>query len=119
MSTVEKGRAAEEIAVQYLQEQGYVILARNYYIKGGEIDIVAQDKDTIIFAEVRMRKQNYFGAPEETVDVKKQQRIIKTAEHFLATHNLTDAYCRFDVLGVSEKKENDYEIRHYPNAFFV
>lgn len=119
MSTVEQGRAAEEAAVQYLQKQGYEILARNYYIKGGEIDIVAQNENVIVFVEVRMRKQNYFGMPEETVDVKKQQRIIKTAEHFLVEHGLIDAYCRFDVLGVSKKKEDAYEIRHYSNAFSI
>ena len=96
------GSDAEAFACQYLSEQGLKILAQNYRIRQGEIDIIAQEHEMLVFIEVRMRKHHSFGGAAQSIDARKQQRLIKTAQHYLMKTGLTDAQpCRFDAICLS------------------
>ena len=103
----------EEIATNFLKQNGYKILARNYRSNRCEIDIIAEDKSTIIFIEVKTRKNNKFSYPQEAVDSFKQQHIKKTALDYLVRNKLTDNPCRFDVIAISEENK----IEFIKNAF--
>jgi putative endonuclease len=108
------GKSGEEIATQLLKRQGYKIWERNYKTKLGEIDIIAKDKDTVCFIEVKTRHSDRFGSPEESISVSKQKKIIKVALSFLKENNLLDKKARFDVVSVvyAEGKPNSYLIKH-------
>lgn len=95
-----KGTVGENIAVEYLQQQGYTILERNYYYNHGEIDIVAQENETLVFVEVKMRRSARFGEPQESVTPKKQELLRRTAEGYVLERNLNDIDCRFDVVSI-------------------
>src|SRR5687768_8766458 len=90
------GQTGESATVTYLEEQGYVILKRNYRTTFGEIDIIAAKESTIAFVEVKLRK-NIHVPLENLISYKKQQRIIKSALLFSATHDTTEKILRFDV----------------------
>lgn len=101
------GATAELYAEQYLQQQGLVTFMRNYRCKLGEIDLIMQDKSsaksTLVFVEVRLRTNKRFAPALETVDYRKQQKIIKTALRFLQEHKLYDKVpCRFDVIALDQ-----------------
>ena len=89
------GAAAEELAAQYLQRQGLTLLARNYRVRGGEIDLVAQEGDTFVFIEVRLRRSARFCGAAASIDPYKQGRIVLAAQHYLRGR---DIGCRFDVV---------------------
>ena len=90
----------EERALRYLTRQGLIALNKNYRCPRGEIDLVMQDPETqmIVFVEVRARYRSDFGGAAETITLKKQQSLSWAAQHYLLTHQLEAAYCRFDVL---------------------
>ena len=113
-----KGNLGEDAAAQYLSERGYEILCRNYRIRDAEIDIVAYKDGTIIFAEVKLRKNNRMGAPAEAVNAAKQRRIISAAEGFIAKNNITDKDFRFDVLEVYYNGSS-CRVNHIENAFWL
>lgn len=94
------GNLGEEAAVGLLKDNGYKILARNYKDRLGEIDIVARDKDTLCFIEVKTRNSLSFGLPQEAVSRAKQRQISKAALNFLKKNNLLDKKARFDVVSV-------------------
>lgn len=95
------GTEKENIAVEYLSENKAEILARNYYFRGGEIDLIAKDGEYVCFIEVKYRKNSSFGAPEEAVTTAKQKKIIRGAKLFLYQNRYpTDTPCRFDVVSV-------------------
>lgn len=94
------GDSGEESAVGLLQAQGYKILARNYRAGSAEIDIIARDKDTFCFIEVKARNSDRFGLPEEAVSVFKQRRISRVALVFLKENKLLDKKARFDVISL-------------------
>lgn len=77
------GLWGENKAVEFLKAKNYTILARNYHSRFGEIDIIARKQNTIIFVEVKTRKNTAFGFPAEFVDYKKQQKIMKTAQLYI------------------------------------
>ncbi len=95
-----KGRLGEEAAVSFLEKHGYRIIARNFKTKLGEIDIIARDKDTICFIEVKARSSDKFGLPFEAVTDFKQRKISKAAIVFLKDKNLLDSLARFDIVSV-------------------
>ena len=96
------GTQTEKFACHYLKTQGLSLVTRNYACRFGEIDLIMQDKESLVFIEVRFRRDSRFGHSIETVDTVKQNKLIKTAEYYLQYHSLLDAIsCRFDVLGVS------------------
>jgi putative endonuclease len=94
------GSRGEEAAVGLLKKSGYKILARNYKSRLGEIDIIARDKDTLCFIEVKTRNSLRFGLPQEAVSPTKQRQICKAAVSFLKKNNLLDKKARFDVVSV-------------------
>ena len=108
-----KGANKEMHAAQYLANQGYTILDINYQCHIGEIDIIAQDGDTLVFVEVKYRKDVSAGCPEEAVTFAKQKKISKVALYYLATElHRTDIDSRFDVIAIQGE-----DVRHYENAF--
>ena len=98
----EKGLYYEQLAFGWLRRQGLRPLLRNYRCPMGEIDLVMLDDDTLVFVEVRYRALHSHGEAFETVDRRKQRKLLRSARHFLLTHreHATRA-CRFDVLGIS------------------
>lgn len=102
-TTVRKGRAGEALAHQFLQARGLRDFRFNVRSRFGEIDLVARDGDTLVFVEVRYRRNASHGSPVATVDIHKQRKIIKTARFYLQKHGLTNRMpCRFDVVGITE-----------------
>jgi len=110
------GQAGEQAAESFLQKKGYVILARNYQVKTGELDLVVRDGEYIVFVEVKTRKGLEYGYPREAVGHTKQKRIIATAQLYLTRHRLTDSNIRFDVVEVLMQGEQVY-VSHLKNAF--
>jgi putative endonuclease len=100
------GKYGEEIAIEFLKEQGYKIIARNYKSRFGEIDIIARDKDTLCFVEVKTRRSDRFGSPKEAVSKSKQRQIAKSALSFLKEKALLDKKARFDVVSIIYSKDN-------------
>lgn len=111
------GKSAEEDAVGLLRKNGYQIIARNYKNKLGEIDIIALDKDTVCFVEVKARRSERFGLPQEAITVSKQRQIFKVAVSFLKENNLFDKKARFDVVSVMFFKEDGPKLDLIRNAF--
>lgn len=110
------GTSAEEGAARFLRSQGYKIIQRNYRNKLGEIDIVAKDKDTICFVEVKCRRSDKFGLPCEAVSGLKQRKIARVAISFLKERQLLDAKARFDVVAM-ESFGGEKKINLIKNAF--
>jgi putative endonuclease len=110
------GKKGEDTAVQFLEGKGYEIVARNYRIKRQEIDIVAKDKETYIFVEVKSRSSSDFGFPEDFVSVQQEGRIRNAATHFLAEEKIDAKHIRFDVVSILVH-EHEIEIEHFEDAF--
>lgn len=113
----ELGKIGESLAVVALREQGYTILVRNYRCRYGEIDIIGKVRDTLAFIEVKTRRGSLFGLPEDAVTMRKQKQIIKSAQYYLAEHNLFDHPCRFDVVAVTIKERNPVRVSIIAGAF--
>lgn len=99
-SRQERGQTAENFAAAYLQKQGFTLIERNYRCRGGELDLIMRDKTLLIFVEVRLRGENSWANPLESVDYKKQKRLILAARHYLQHQANNWESCRFDVLGL-------------------
>jgi putative endonuclease len=95
-----RGRKGERIACRFLMKQGFDILARRYRSRSGELDIIAYEGDTLVFIEVKTRSSAEFGEPWEFVDWQKQQTLRRTAEDFIADHDLGQYAYRFDIVAV-------------------
>jgi putative endonuclease len=110
------GQKGEEIAVRHLKKEGYKIIATNYRTKLGEIDIIAQDKDTIVFAEVKTRRSVQFGNPKQAVTIQKQKKISMVALYYLKATGQSTARARFDVVGVISNRDKP-QVEIIKNAF--
>ena len=108
---VELGRYGEQIVVEYLQKNKYKILKRNFYCKQGEIDIIAKDRNEIVFIEVKTRTNVNFGRPSESVNIIKQKHIYEAAKYFLYKSGLLDRLIRIDVVEVLIDNEK-FNINH-------
>ncbi|MCL2352999.1 MAG: YraN family protein [Defluviitaleaceae bacterium] len=111
----DKGNYGEAVVLGYLQGKGYEILKQNYKKYDGEIDIIAQDGEYIVFIEVKYRRGAGFGDGLEAITRAKQKRIVKTAKAYLYEEKKWDAACRFDVLSVFGREV--LEIEHIENVF--
>ena len=100
MAEALSGAQAEDLACAHLERAGLKLLARNFRCPQGEIDLVMDDRGTLVFVEVRYRRSNAFGTPAETVGRHKQARLRAAAGHYLVKHAV-DRICRFDVVAVS------------------
>jgi putative endonuclease len=94
------GRYGEQLAEKHLLTQGYTILAKNWRCPEGELDLVAQQGDEVVFVEVRTRRGNRLGSPEESVTQAKQARLIQLAYTFLAEYEEPDPPWRIDVIAI-------------------
>ena len=104
------GRSGEDRAARHLAKQGYRVLERNYRTKQGEIDLIALDRDTVVFVEVKTRTTDAYGAPELAVDGRKQQRMAKAALAWLKQKKLDQMACRFDVVAIRGDGEPQVEV---------
>lgn len=110
------GAWGEAYAAGYLRRSGLKILHRNLRTPVGEIDIVARDRKTLVFVEVKTRQSRQFGSPQEAVGAHKQRQIIRTAQWYLAKHPAGKLQPRFDVLAVF-KAGDQVQVEHIVNAF--
>lgn len=95
------GSVYEHQAEEYLKGQGYRILCRNYRCRQGEIDLVAREGGYLVFLEVKYRANGKKGMPQEAVDIRKQRKICRVADHYRMVHRYGDAVpCRFDVVAI-------------------
>lgn len=108
------GKYWEKIAGDYLRMQGMTVLFMNYRTRYSEIDIIAQDRDELVFIEVKYRRNQNSGSPLEAVDYKKQRRICSAAKYFLSDkgYDADNTAIRFDVIGIQGT-----EVSHIRNAF--
>lgn len=110
-----RGRRGEELAASFLKKKGYRILEKNYRTKMGEIDIICKDGRTLVFVEVKTRRNDAFGSPGDSVGYGKQKKISRTAELYLARLK-DEASARFDVVEVMVDGAKP-EINHIVDAF--
>lgn len=106
--SIQLGSETETAACHWLEQQGLLIIERNFRCKPGEIDIVARDQDTLVFVEVRQRSHRNFGDGFSSVNYRKQQKLIRAARWYLQERKFFDQYpCRFDI--VSARSTTDLE----------
>ncbi len=106
---LEQGRTAEAQACRYLQQQGLTLLEKNYRCHQGEIDLVMSDGDSTVFIEVRYRRSNRYGSGAESVNLRKQQKLIAAAQSYLQQHRpLANKPARFDVISMHQDKQSPH-----------
>ena len=116
LARIRTGKKGEDLAVVHLQQLGYRILERNYRCPLGEIDIVAKDKDTIVFVEVKSRRTEEFGDPELAVGKTKQRKMILVSLYYLAQKKDFPVQARFDVVAVKMLRDRT-EVKLIQDAF--
>jgi putative endonuclease len=112
----ELGKLGEELAVEFLQQNGYTILETNWTFQKAEIDIIAQIDNTLAVVEVKTRSSIEFGLPQDFVKPKKIQLLVKAVNEYVISKDL-DVVIRFDIIAIY-KEENNYKIDHIPDAFY-
>lgn len=117
LSTIEKGRIGENAACKYLKKSGYKILCRNFETGFAEIDIIAEKDSTVVFAEVKTRKESVSMPAYLSVGYKKRQKIMKAAGCYIAGQKVKPR-CRFDIIEVyCDEKYRKFKFKHIENAF--
>jgi putative endonuclease len=110
------GRKGERLALDFLKRKGYRIIETNYRTRRGEIDIICEDKECLVFVEVKTRRSLSFGRPEEAVNSRKRSRMLNTASRYLVERSRTGKTdCRFDVITILEDRQR--RITHIQDAF--
>ncbi|HJZ72110.1 MAG TPA: YraN family protein [Vicinamibacterales bacterium] len=94
------GKHGEDLACRELERRGYAIVARRYRRRGGEIDIIARDGETVVFVEVKARDDLAYGAGADAITALKRRRLSQVARDYLARHHRADCPCRFDVVSI-------------------
>jgi len=112
----ELGKFGEELAVKFLQQNGYDILETNWIFQKAEIDIIAQKNRTLAVIEVKTRSSIAFGLPQDFVKPKKIQLLVKAVNEYIISNDL-DVDVRFDIIAIY-KEENTYKIEHFEDAFY-
>lgn len=112
MNNRKKGSIYEDRAIEYLMEKGYEILKKNFRNRFGEVDIIAKDKDYLVFIEVKYRKNQAKGYAIEAVTTKKAQKIRLMAEYYLFLNKIVNQNIRFDILSIDNEK-----FQHIKDAF--
>jgi putative endonuclease len=116
LTRIMTGKKGETIAAAYLKKNGYRIIEKNYRCAIGEIDIIAREKDVIVFVEVKTRNSVELGYPEQAVGINKQKKISQIALWYLEEKNLANTKARFDVVAVTMSDDRD-DIKLIKNAF--
>lgn len=101
-----KGKNAEQFARHHLEQQGMRLVESNYHCKRGEIDLIMQDRDMLVFVEVRYRRSAAFGSATESITREKQHKLLVTARHYLQQYRISSP-CRFDVVGITGQNGTD------------
>lgn len=110
----------EDAAIALVTRAGLRVVARNFRCRRGEIDIIARDGHTLAFIEVRARTHHQYGGAASSVDLRKQRRIIATAQYFLKQHRIVDCGCRFDVIAFEPPQSRaPVEPRWIKSAFTI
>lgn len=118
MSTKQEiGSYGEELAVKHLVKKGYKILTRNWRFQKGEIDIIALDKEWLVFVEVKTRSTIDFGNPEEFISTRQQKMIVNTAHQFIVDNDRQEE-SRFDAIGIVIQNNKVVQIDHIEEAFY-
>ncbi len=112
----ELGKFGEELAVEFLQQNGYAILETNWTFQKAEIDIIAQKENILAVVEVKTRSSIEFGLPQDFVKPKKIQLLVKAVNEYVISNDL-DIEVRFDIIAIY-KQENNYKIEHIEDAFY-
>lgn len=111
------GRKGEQMAAQALRERGYRIVEQNFRCRYGEIDLIAEEQDDLVFVEVKTRRGTAFGRPEEAVTLAKRRKLAEVASYYLDARNAGDRPWRIDVVAIDFNQDGKFrEIRVYPNA---
>lgn len=118
LSNKQQGDFYESVAKQYLLKQGLTLICSNFSSRLGEIDLIMQDHEFLVFIEVKYRKSSYFGEPQAMVSQSKQKKICKTAQIYMQSQGLNEynTYCRFDVVSIRGPATST-EITWLKNAF--
>jgi putative endonuclease len=116
MQKKELGKKGEDLALRFLKKRGYRIIEQNYVCKMGEMDLIAKEKDTLAFIEVKTRTSTAFGPPQLAVNSSKQRQLSKVALYFLKEKKLEDVKARFDVVAII-LDQNGEEIELIKDAF--
>ncbi len=112
----ELGKLGEELAVDFLQQNGYAILETNWVFQKAEIDIIAQKENVLAIVEVKTRSSIDFGLPQDFVKPKKIQLLVKAVNEYVTSRDL-DVEVRFDIIAIN-KEANDFHIEHIEEAFY-
>ena len=114
------GKLGEKIAEKYLMKNKYTIIEKNFYSRQGEIDIIAEEKDTreIVFIEVKTRTNSKYGRPEDAVTINKRKHMYKTARYYLYKNKNNNRFIRFDVIEIIIKGKKDW-LNHIKNIEVV
>lgn len=110
------GNKGEDFAAEYYKKLGFTVTAKNYTCRGGEIDIIVENDEYIVFVEVKTRSQNALYSPAEAVDYKKQKRLSVAAMKYLA-ENRVEKQAQFDVFEVYTRNDRIFKVRRIENAF--
>lgn len=111
-----QGQQAEGVAARYLATRGVTIIDRNVHSRGGEIDLVGWDQHTLVFFEVRFRKQGGLTDGAGSIGWRKQQRLLRAASFYLHRHGLWNHDCRIDVVSIASGETHKYRIQWIRNA---
>jgi putative endonuclease len=111
-----EGSRGEKLAAEHLERNGYRIIERNYRFDRGEIDLIAEDGDELVFIEVKSRRSDAFGPPEDAITPQKQEQIKRVAEGYLFERQIEERACRFDVVAITFN-HGKADIRVIRNAF--
>lgn len=109
------GKYGEDVVIPYLKKNQYQILVRNFRCKQGEIDVIAKEKEELVFIEVKARSSSLYGNPIDGVNRKKQKCLYRSAQYFLYKYHLEKEAVRFDVIGIYIKNQ-DYKMNHIKNV---
>lgn len=112
-----KGGFGEEMALDMLLKTGMQLLEKNFRCRLGEVDLILRDKDTLVFVEVKLRKDTAHGLAAQAVNFSKQKKIIRVAQYYLQGSGLKNPFVRFDVVGVEKKSSGEWSCIHYRHAF--
>lgn len=117
LSKEQVGRLGEKLGARFLRRRGYRVVARNYMCSAGEVDLIALDQDSVVFVEVKTRRDDTTGHPEDAVNFRKRRKLTAVARCYLLQTGAQHRPCRFDVIAIVLKDGCKPEIEHFIDAF--
>lgn len=111
------GKLGEDLAVSFLEENGYEVLERNYHFQKAEIDIIAKHDNKLIVIEVKTRSSLVFGLPQDFIKPSKIKLLVKGINHYIEVNDL-NFEVRFDIIAIHKNNQNHFEIEHITDAFY-